>query len=131
MPQPSFISFRDIGHTFSAHPVNGSLNTKTNLEAIKNSVRNIILTNHGERFFDLNFGGNVSAHLFENATSFTEGNIARSMKQAIENYEPRVEIIDIKVDADPDDNEVVASLKFKAINDPNPYDLAVILERVR
>ena len=131
MPGPNFITFRDIPYTFSAHPVTGNLNTVSNLDAIKNSVRNIVLTNHGERFFNENFGGNVSAHLFENSTSFTEHNVAQSIRTALENDEPRIEILDLKVESNPDNNELVASIKFQALNDPNPYDIAVILERVR
>ena len=131
MPTPSKVIFSDIPISFTAHPITGNVKKSINRDAVKNSVRNIILTNHGERFFKPKFGGNVTSKLFENASKFTEFNTARSIRIALANYEPRAEVIKVKVTADPDTNNLTVSLKFRVTNDPEPITLDVLLERIR
>ena len=130
MPTPSKVIFSDIPISFTAHPITGNVKKSINRDAVKNSVRNIILTNHGERFFKPKFGGNVTSKLFENASKFTEFNTARSIRIALANYEPRAEIIKVKVTANPDTNNLTVSLKFRVTNDPEPITLDVLLERI-
>ena len=131
MPVPTKAIFSDIPISFTAHPITGNVKKSINRDAVKNSVRNIILTNHGERFFKPKFGGNVTSQLFENASKFTEFNTARSIRIALQNYEPRAEVINIRVDSNPDTNNLTATLKFRIFNDPEPIDLDVLLERTR
>ena len=131
MPTPSKVIFSDIPISFTAHPITGNVKKSINRDAVKNSVRNIILTNHGERFFKPKFGGNVTSKLFENASKFTEFNTARSIRIALANYEPRAEVIKVKVTTDPDTNNLTVSLKFRVINDPEPITVDVLLERIR
>ena len=131
MPTPSKVIYSDIPISFTAHPITGNVKKSINRDAVKNSVRNIVLTNHGERFFKPKFGGNVTSKLFENASKFTEFNTARSIRIALANYEPRAEIIKVKVTANPDTNNLTVSLKFRVTNDPEPITLDVLLERIR
>ena len=131
MPTPSKVIYSDIPISFTAHPITGNVKKSINRDAVKNSVRNIILTNHGERFFKPKFGGNVTSKLFENASKFTEFNTARSIRIALANYEPRAEVIKVKVTANPDTNNLTVSLKFRVTNDPEPITLDVLLERIR
>ena len=131
MPTPSKIVYSDLPISFTAHPITGNVNKVTNRDAVKNSVRNIVMTNHGERFFKPKFGGNVTSKLFENASKFTEFNTARSIRIALQNYEPRAEIINCKVTSNPDNNNLTATIKFRVTNDPNPVSLDVLLERIR
>ena len=131
MPTPSKVIFSDIPISFTAHPITGNVKKSINRDAVKNSVRNIILTNHGERFFKPKFGGNVTSKLFENASKFTEFNTARSIRIALANYEPRAEVIKVKVTTDPDTNNLTVSLKFRVTNDPEPITIDVLLERIR
>ena len=131
MPVPTKAIYSDIPISFTAHPITGNVKKSINRDAVKNSVRNIILTNHGERFFKPKFGGNVTSQLFENASKFTEFNTARSIRIALQNYEPRAEVINVRVDSNPDTNNLTATLKFRIFNDPEPIDLDVLLERTR
>ena len=131
MPTPSKVIYSDIPISFTAHPITGNVKKSINRDAVKNSVRNIILTNHGERFFKPKFGGNVTSKLFENASKFTEFNTARSIRIALANYEPRAEVIKVKVTTDPDTNNLTVSLKFRVTNDPEPITIDVLLERIR
>ena len=131
MPTPSKVIYSDIPISFTAHPITGNVKKSINRDAVKNSVRNIVLTNHGERFFKPKFGGNVTSKLFENASKFTEFNTARSIRIALANYEPRAEVIKVKVTANPDTNNLTVSLKFRVTNDPEPITLDILLERIR
>ena len=131
MPAPTKAIYSDIPISFTAHPITGNVKKSINRDAVKNSVRNIILTNHGERFFKPKFGGNVTSQLFENASKFTEFNTARSIRIALQNYEPRAEVINVRVDTNPDTNNLTATLKFRILNDPEPITLDVLLERIR
>ena len=131
MPVPTKAIFSDIPISFTAHPITGNVKKSINRDAVKNSVRNIILTNHGERFFKPKFGGNVTSQLFENASKFTEFNTARSIRIALQNYEPRAEVINVRVDSNPDTNNLTVTLKFRILNDPDPITLDVLLERIR
>ena len=131
MSRPSFVTYKDIPISFSAHPKTGNLNILTNADAVKNSIRNIVLTNHFERPFKPQFGGNVTSHLFENALSFTAYEIEKNVREAIENYEPRAIVDRIIVELDPDSNGLNVTIKFRVKNLPEPFDLTVLLERVR
>lgn len=131
MPVPTKAIYSDIPISFTAHPITGNVKKSINRDAVKNSVRNIILTNHGERFFKPKFGGNVTSQLFENASKFTEFNTARSIRIALQNYEPRAEVINVRVDSNPDTNNLTVTLKFRIFNDPEPITLDVLLERIR
>ena len=131
MPVPTKAIYSDIPISFTAHPITGNVKKSINRDAVKNSVRNIILTNHGEKFFKPKFGGNVTSQLFENASKFTEFNTARSIRIALQNYEPRAEVINVRVDSNPDTNNLTATLKFRILNDPEPITLDVLLERIR
>lgn len=131
MPIPTKEIYSDIPISFTAHPVTGNIKKSINREAVKNSIKNIVLTNHGERFFKPKFGGNVTSQLFENASKFTEFNTARSIRISLQNFEPRAEIINCKVTSNPDNNNLTVSLKFRILNDPEPISLNVLLERIR
>ena len=131
MPTPSKVLYSDLPISFTAHPITGNVNKLKNRDAVKNSVRNIVLTNHGERFFKPRFGGNVTSQLFENASKFTEFNTARSIRISLQNHEPRADIIKCKVTSNPDTNNLTVSLKFRVINDPEPITLDLVLERIR
>jgi phage baseplate assembly protein W len=95
-----------VSLTFKRNPLNKDMLSVTNETAISRAVRNLILTKKGERFFDLEFGTNVSNLLFENIGPFAADSIRDEIISAIRNYEPRVEIVNDT------DIEVVGCAKF-------------------
>ena len=123
--------YKDINMSFANHPVTGNLSVLRNNEAVKRAVRNLILTNHYERPYQPEFGGNIRAMLFENITPITEQMVYGNIKRAIENYEPRIEINDIRVNADHDRNGLYVTLVFTVINSIEPVQLDVFVERTR
>lgn len=125
------VVYKDFDLRFVAHPVTGRLQTVKNSQSIKQAVKNLILTNFYERPYRPNFGSSVRSHLFENYTAFTEENLQYAIKTALENYEPRVELIDIRFEGNPDRNELSISIIFRPINTTENVTINLSLERVR
>ena len=131
MPELKEPIFKDIPLSFNAHPVTGLIKALTNREAVKQSVKNIVLTNHYERPYNPFLGGDVLSKLFEPMTSITEYEVTTNIKQALENFEPRADVLEVVVDAKEDLNELEVSITFNIINEIDPVTVNVLLERVR
>ncbi len=101
------------------------------MEAIARSVRNLIFTNFYDRPFNPALGSNAQKLLFDNVTMMTANLLKDAIIQVIQNFEPRVEIIDVIVQSKPDENGYSARIAFKPINRPEPYTITVFLERIR
>lgn len=131
MSEPKKELFSDFSIGFSVHPVTKQLSRKKNREAVKQSVKSLILTDFYERPFKPNIGCNIRASLFELFTPITQQKLETAVREVIENYEPRADIIDVYVEDRPDLNALSISVAFYINNDPDPIVLDVILERVR
>lgn len=92
--------FKDISMTFQANPLNQDLIVLKNDNAIARSVRNIVFTVPGEKFFQENFGSRISESLFENIDEISALEIKDEITESINRFEPRVKLI--SVDAIPD-----------------------------
>ena len=88
--------FKDISMTFQSNPLNSDLIALKNEIAIARSIRNIVFTVPGEKFFNENFGSNISRSLFENIDEITASIIVDEIRQSIQNFEPRVNLIDLQ-----------------------------------
>lgn len=104
---------------------------KTNEESIKESLKNLILTDRGERLFQPNLGSDVRASLFENATPVTLKILEERIRDVINNFEPRVSLIDVDVTSIYDDNRVQVTIYFYVKNSEDPISVTVFIERVR
>jgi len=96
-----------------------------------NSVKNLILTNHYEKPFRPEIGSNVRRLLFENLDVVTATTIRNEIQRMIENYEPRVSIINLKVNADFDNNGFKVYMEFYIVNQTSPVTINFFLERIR
>ena len=123
--------FRDIPMSFNVHPVTGNMKLVANAESIKQSVKNIVLTNFYERPYQPELGGNVLAQLFENMSPITEYNVTQNIRRALENNEPRAIIEDIITTPVEDQNTLRVTIKFSVRNIPEPIEVDVLLERIR
>jgi phage baseplate assembly protein W len=108
-------SFKDISMSFQANPLNSDLIAIRNQNAIARSVRNIVLTSPGEKFFDPDFGSRVSNLLFEVMDEFTARAIRDEIEASIRNYEPRVELTDVEVAPDYDNNEFNVTITYRIV----------------
>jgi len=126
------VVFSDVNVSFTPHPVTGKLPVLKNADAVKRAVRNLILTNFGERPYEPVYGGNVRAMLFENTDDpLLDALIRTRIETAIENFEPRAKVDRVLVDLKPDSNALVVKIRFMVFNERFPVDLEVAIERVR
>ena len=126
-------AFKDINLSFSPHPVTKDLTVLRNENAIKRSVRNIVQTIPTERFFNSILGSDVRGLLFDNFVDFgTASVIEDQIKIAIENFEPRVDNLQVNVDPRPDQNEFEVNILFDIIGQEFPaQDFTFILQATR
>lgn len=124
-------TFTDLDLNFTAHPVNKDVAIKYDEQAIKQSVRNLILTKNFERPFHSEIGCQVRGLLFEPVTEMSVSIIKRSIVDVIRNYEPRVQLVDVFVNVRPDENYIDIRIIFKIINTATPIELTLTLERTR
>ena len=121
----------DLDLDFNAHPVTKDISTKTDVESVKRSIRNLILTNKYERPFQPQIDGGVTRHLFELATPLTYSDIESTIKNTVSNFEPRAEVISVDVSGDLDKNGFNVIINFKVLNTADPVTIELFLERVR
>ena len=124
--------FKDISLSFLPHPVTNDLPILLNERAITRSVRNIVETIPTEKFFDSLFGTDVRDSLFENFTNSTVTILTDQIRTSILNYEPRVENINVEVNAKPDLNalEITIFLDIVGLDVPT-QTFTFILEPTR
>ena len=123
--------YKDIDLSFNIHPVRKDVNKHVDEQAVINSIKNIILTNHYEKPFNPDFGSNIRAMLFENIDSITAISLEREISQTIENFESRVSVSRVTAIPDFDNNGYSIKMEFYIINLTNPITIQFFLQRVR
>lgn len=120
--------FRDISMSFQVNPLTYDLIGIKNETAIARSVRNLVLTLPGERFFNQNLGSNVNKLLFENVDDLTAASIQDEIRTTINNYEPRVNLRSVEVNPDYDQNQFDVTITYDIIGiDALPQQLSFAL----
>jgi phage baseplate assembly protein W len=123
--------FADIDLSFVPHPATGDLMLKRDEQAIKNSIKNLIMTMHYERKFNSQIGSSVNSLLFDTPSYATVALISREVRNTIENFEPRAVIQDIQVGFDPDNHIMGLTIIFNIVNTSTPITLQFSLDRTR
>ena len=124
--------FKDISMSFQSNPLNNDLIGLKNENAIARSVKNIVFTVPGEKFFNENLGSAISEVLFENINDITASAIEDQIRISIENYEPRVELIKVKAYPNYDNNQFDAVITYQIIGiDIPPQELQFVLQPTR
>jgi len=121
----------DLDLDFTKHPVTKDVTRKTNVEAVKRSVKNLIRTNRYERPFHPEIDGGVTRHLFGLSTAHTKYDIELAVRNCLENFESRVIVDDVVVIGDLDRNGFHVSIFFTVVNSPEPIEVGLFLERIR
>lgn len=122
--------YKDLDLTFARAP-NDDVYKKTDAAAVKQSVKNILLTNRLEKPFNPIFGGNLNSFLFELSEFFDEQTIEDEVRTAIENYEPRAIVRGVRAKMIPDQNDIRVSVAFQIANTLENVTLEVSLARLR
>jgi phage baseplate assembly protein W len=124
--------FKDISMSFQVSPLNSDLIALKNETAISRSIRNIVFTIPGEKFFNENFGSNISRTLFENIDDISTSMIVDEIKQSIQNYEPRVQLIDVQAYPNYDNNSFDVKIVYNIIGADVPtQQLQFVLQPTR
>ena len=124
-------TFKDLDLNFTAHPVTGDVTRKYDEEAIKRSIRNLLMTNNYERPFHSEIGSQIRAMLFEPVSPMLSATIKRMIVDTISTYEPRAVLEDVSVSINPDNNAAYVTVVFRIINTFSPVTLDVVIERTR
>ena len=124
------VDYLDIDLTFNKRP-SGDIYKKKDAAAVKQSIKNLLLTDFYEKPFQPFFGANLRAMLFELADEDTEDEVEENIINAINKYEPRAEILTISVNVLPDQNDMRVSVYFKIISTEETVTFTTNLSRLR
>ena len=124
--------YTDLDLFFGSKTVSKDINKVTDIQAVKRSIRNLVLTNHYEKPFHPEIGSGVRDMLFEPMTPLTAHILTRKIEDVIENFEPRARLISVRARPNLDRNEYECTVTFYVVNTPTELvDLTVFLERLR
>jgi len=124
--------FKDISMSFKINPLNDDLIAIKNASAISRSIRNIVFTVPGEKFFQEDFGSDISQSLFENFDDLTATTIRDQIESSIERFEPRVNLFNVKVNPDFDRNLFNVIIVYDIVGaDIPPQELQFVLQSNR
>jgi phage baseplate assembly protein W len=130
-PLQSRVIYSDFTNDLDFNPISEDVAVKLNENSIKQSIKNILFTDRGERLFQPLLGGHIRAMLFENITPQLLVSMKQQITNTIRTNEPRCNLIDVVCSAEEDQNGVFVSIVFNVINKQEPVVLEVVLERVR
>ena len=124
-------TYSDFRTNFSKHPITNELLIVKNEDSIKQSFKNLILTNVGERLFNPWLGSNINRTLFENFSPFLVEDVQRYIFDCAKQYEKRIVINSITIIDQSEKNGYSIDIVFSVINNPEPISLNVFIRRVR
>ena len=120
--------FKDISMSFETNPLNNDLIALKNTTAIARSIRNIVFTRPGEKFFNPEFGSRITESLFENMDEVSALAIRYDIENSIKNFEPRVNVREVRVVPDFTNNEMNATIVYEIVGiDVPPQQLDFVL----
>lgn len=123
--------YSDFSLDFEPHPVSGDITTLVGVDAVKKSIRNLILTNVYERIFRPNLGSGVAQLLFEPVNPLTQRTLETTIRDVLRIYERRATITDVVVNVNADYNGYDTVIKFIVDSESTIASVSVFLERVR
>ena len=123
--------YKDLDLNFGRNVVTNDVNKLTDIESVKRSVRNLINTNHYERAFHPEIGSDVRSMLFEPMTPLTALNLQRKVAEVLNNFEPRINLVQVLANPDIDRNSYALKIIFYIIGVPQPVEVETFLERLR
>jgi phage baseplate assembly protein W len=123
--------YKDLDISFRKNPANNDIFILEDIEAVKRSVKLLVMTNFNERLFHPEIGSGVYSSLFDNFGPETRIMIEKSIKDVIKNYEPRARVIKVDVKEDIRNHHLNITIFFYVINVEDPISIKINLERVR
>ena len=123
--------YKDIDISFQKNPKTKDIYTLNDVDAVKRSVKLLVMTNFSERLFHPEIGSGVYGSLFENIGPDTASILQINIENCINNFEPRARVIDVIVKDSPDQNGIEIEISFYVVNIEQPVSVRVQLERIR
>ena len=123
--------YKDLDLNFGRNVVTNDVNKLTDVEAVKRSVRNLILTNHYERPFHPEIGSGIRGLLFEPISPLTSIALQRKVEEVLLNFEPRINLVQVLSNADIDRNAYNLKIMFYVVGNDEPVEVETFLERLR
>lgn len=123
--------YSDFLTNLNPHPVSGIVLRFVNEKAVTRSIRNLILTNRGERLYQPKVGSSIRSLLFEPMSDFTANVLSKLIEETITLYEPRAKVLGVQVVPYEEQNSYVVTIAYMLINNPEPINVTVTLQRVR
>lgn len=124
-------TYTDLDFNFIAHPRTGDVTVRIDEEAVKQSIRNLVMTRNFERPFRSYLGCQVMGLLFEPMSPLLTTMIEKTIGDTITNYEPRAVLLGVSVKYSPENNSVYVTVTFRIKNTTAPITINLILERTR
>lgn len=121
--------YKDLDLRLKTHPNHGDIVPVRDVAAVRNSIKNILNTRPGERPFNPNFGTNLHELLFEPNDSITRYMIEKTIRQSLEEFEPRFRLIEINISDDPDNNAYNIFLNGIIVNTQREIELNLLIKR--
>lgn len=125
------VLYSDFDLSFLKHPNTKDVTILKDIDAVKQSVKNLILTAKGERPFQPLLGSDIRKLLFEPVDDFTAFDIKEQVQNTLQNFEPRVRVLNIDVVSEPDNNRFRLSIEFQMITNLETGTASFYLERIR
>ena len=117
--------------SFTRHPITEDVTVKSDEEAVKFALKNLLLTRNFEVPFHPEIGSSLTSQLFENYNSAMKNIVSQEISTVIFNYEPRAEVLDVLFEATPSRNQITIAIIFRMVNVSEPITLSFLLERTR
>lgn len=124
-------TYTDIDMSMLASPMTGDIRKKSDEAAIKQSLTNLLYTNFGEKPFRPGVGSNLGDLLFEQLDEITRNQLDYSIRTTINNWEPRIEILNLLINDKPDQNTLEITLKYSMLNIIAPATVTILINRTR
>lgn len=124
-------TFKDLDFNFFRHPKTADVSVRSDEEAIKQSIRNLLLTKNFERPFRSQIGSPIYGLLFEPVSTLTTAMMKRVIENTIENFEPRVDLLDVNIKFNAEQNNAIIGIVFRIKNTQTPVSINLVLERTR
>jgi phage baseplate assembly protein W len=123
-------TYSDIDCVFAAKP-SGDIYKKTDAAAVRQSVKNLLMTNRGEVPFNPYYGGNLNRFLFSLSSDIDEEDVGNAVLRVIKTYEPRARVLQVGVQINPEENSIGIYVEFKVLNYPQQISISVTIARTR
>lgn len=125
-------TYSDIGYLFKKHPTTKDILVKYDVDAVRQALTILFMTNNYEKRFDAEFGVGITGMMFENITPLTKHALLKKIQYQVDYYEPRVVIDDLEVNTHPDSNTISVNFYFHAIANQNAKEILTLsFERIR